>query len=78
MGDLGGRTKVRTTEGNTILYNYIKSRNIDKNGRVTDPARRRIWPDEIWQIIDADRRGLYLCSLDKIQINQPKQTTLFQ
>ena len=28
------------------------------NGRVTDPARQRVWPDETWQIIDADRRGI--------------------
>ena len=31
------------------------------NGRVTDPARRRVWPDETWQIIDADRRGVDPC-----------------
>ena len=28
------------------------------NGGVTDPARRGVWPDETWQIIDADRRGM--------------------
>jgi hypothetical protein len=31
------------------------------NGRVTDPARRRVWPEETWQIIDADRRRVDPC-----------------
>ena len=49
-------------DNTTQLYRLLYSSHGTRiQGRVTDPARRRVWPDETWQIIDADRRGIDPC-----------------